>query len=277
MSTSTHSSANKSTKELCQQLVSQRRNHPAWMLLASRNAPLTLACLKQLMDSHPDGIELEDTIEELSQMFGQYSRLVTSLLDVRFDGEVSRLGLETFLGAFVEGSHWLLVVDLDGSLLPFPRQRVASSDLPDVHLPGARLLIVENETCYHQLPELPETIAILGTGFDLDWTASAGFKNKLVGYWGDIDTWGLQFLAKARSNLPHIKALMMSEQIYDAHHRQAVAEPVVAGTDVPDGLLEDERKLYHRLLKEPVGRLEQEFVPSDVVCASLNKWAGPQI
>ena len=50
-------------------------------------------------------------------------------LTARFDGEVSKIGLESFLGAIAEGEHWLLLLDLDGSLLPFRQMRVRSSDL----------------------------------------------------------------------------------------------------------------------------------------------------
>ena len=123
---------------------------------------------------------------------------MTSLLDSRYDGEVSRLGLEIFLGAFVEGSHWLLVIDLNGALLPFPKMRVASSDLIKAHLPGKRVLIVENESCQHQLPRLLDTLAILGAGFDLEWTLSNKLNSKSVAYWGDIDTWGLNFSARRK-------------------------------------------------------------------------------
>lgn len=131
-----------------------------------------------------------------TKFFERNARLVTTLLDVRYDDEVSRLGLEVFLGALLECDHWLLVADLDGSLLPFRRQRVGSSELKDSNLPGQRLLIVENESCLHQLPLLHDTIAVLGAGFDLSWTVNAHLADKQVGYWGDIDTWGLQFLAR---------------------------------------------------------------------------------
>ena len=107
------------------------------------------------------------------------------------------------------GGHLVLRIDMDGGLLPFRKQRVASSDLKDVKLPGTRVLIVENETCHHQLPELPSTVAILGAGFDLGWTESSLFDDKQVGYWGDIDTWGLQFLAQARCKIKHLHALLM--------------------------------------------------------------------
>ena len=86
-----------------------------------------------------------------TKFFERNARLVTTLLDARYDGEVSQIGLETFLGAVTEGDHWLLVMDLDGTLLPFQKQRVRSSELRDIALPGERLLIVENECCQHQI------------------------------------------------------------------------------------------------------------------------------
>ena len=77
-------------------------------------------------------------------------------------------------------------MDLDGSLLPFEKQRIRSSELAESRIPGDRLLIVENETCQHQLPRLQGTIAVLGTGFDLGWMDEQKLCEKRVGYWGDI-------------------------------------------------------------------------------------------
>lgn len=200
------------------------------------------------------------------------SRLVTALLDARFDDEASRIGLETFLGALSEDDHWLLVLDLDGSLLPFQKQRVRSSELKDTALPGKRLLVIENESCQHQLPDMPGTIAVLGAGFDLAWTEGHWLQEKQVGYWGDIDTWGLQFLAKARQALPHLDALMMTPEVYDRNIDTAVPEPVIAGTELTAGLNKVEQSLYQRLLKEPRGRLEQEFLPKETVHEAIQGW-----
>ena len=207
-----------------------------------------------------------------TKFFERNSRLVTALLDVRFDGEVSKLGLETFLGAYIEGSHWLLVVDLDGSLLTFPKQRVASSDLANRSLPGERLLVVENEDCQHQLPRLEKTIAILGAGFDLGWMKNANLQSKSVGYWGDIDTWGLQFLSFARQCIPKLDALLMDESTFNDNIAAAVEEPVVAGAECPVGLTNCEAKLYTRLLNESKGRLEQEFLSSEQIENAILEW-----
>lgn len=212
-----------------------------------------------------------------TKFFERNSRLVTALLDVRFDGEVSLIGLENFLGAFREGDHWLLVVDLDGALFPFRKMRVRSSELKEAGLPGSRLLIVENESCQHHLPEAKDTIAVLGAGFDLSWTEGQWPVAKKVAYWGDIDTWGLQFLAKARTAIPHVEPLLMTEEDFDELKQAAVCEPVVAGTIVPDGLTDAEAELYYRLLGESHGRLEQEFLPLNKVQQRITDWLSTTI
>jgi hypothetical protein len=208
-----------------------------------------------------------------TKFFERHASLVTRLLDVRFDDEVSSLGLEAFLDAYFEGDHWLLVVDLDGTLLPFQKQRVSSTELATADLPSYRVLIVENESCLHQLPKLTGAIAILGAGFDLGWTANPILRTKQIGYWGDLDTWGLQFLGQARQNLPHIDALLMDAETFTTFSTAAVPEPVTAGCSIPPGLNEKEQHLYQRLLNEAHGRLEQEFLPASAVHATLIRWS----
>ena len=208
-----------------------------------------------------------------TKFFERNAQLVTALLDVRFDGEVSRIGLEAFLGAFAEGDHWLLVMDLDGSLLPFKKMRVRSSELREITIPGERLLIIENESCQHQLPAIPRTVAVLGAGFDLSWAEADWLSTKQVAYWGDIDTWGLQLLARARKAIRRLEPLMMTSEIFERFADLAVPEPVVAGTELPTNLSESEQCLYEQLLKKPRGRLEQEFLPEELSRATILNWA----
>lgn len=208
-----------------------------------------------------------------TKFFERHGSLITALLDLRFDGEASRVGLETFLDAARDGDHWLLVVDLDGSLLPFQKLRVRCRELRHVALPGDRLLIVENESCQHLVPRIPGTVAVFGAGFDLSWMEGEWLRSKRVGYWGDLDTWGLQFLAAARSRLPSLEALLMSAIIYERYRSFAVPEPVAAAGDVPEGLLEEEAQLYRCLLEAERGRLEQEFLPPGMVHEQIEAWA----
>jgi hypothetical protein len=60
-------------RDFTQHLVALRRNNSAWLLLASRNAPLTLACLHALVDGQPDGLPMEDAIEALATTFSEYA------------------------------------------------------------------------------------------------------------------------------------------------------------------------------------------------------------
>jgi hypothetical protein len=208
-----------------------------------------------------------------TKFFERNAQLVTALLDVRFDGEVSKIGLESFLAAFAESDHWVLLLDLDGALLPFKQMRVRSADLRTTALPGDRLLIVENESCQHQLASLPGTIAVLGAGFDLGWADAHWLSKKMVAYWGDIDTWGLQCLAMVRRSIPHLVPLLMSSEIFARFCDLAVPEPVVAGTELPVDLTASEKDLYRQLLGEPHGRLEQEFLPQELCWTTIQKWA----
>lgn len=52
-------------------LVLSRRNHPAWLLLASRRAPLVIACLQDLFSTGKLEIPLEDAREKLASLLAE--------------------------------------------------------------------------------------------------------------------------------------------------------------------------------------------------------------
>lgn len=199
--------------------------------------------------------------------------LVTALLDIRFDGQASLLGITSFLDAADEGQHWLLVVPLSSGLLPFDQQRVRARELMDTPLPAGRILLIENDRCLHLLPTLPDTIAVLGSGLDLAWLRAEWLHDRRVGYWGDMDTWGLLMLARARSLQPHLESLLMERLLFDRNAAAlAVLEPITAGPELPDGLEEHEQTFYKHLLGLPKGRIEQEFLSKEVVAHVLSCW-----
>jgi len=200
--------------------------------------------------------------------------LLTRLLEVRFGKFVGELGLENFLGAADEGGHWLLLVDMDGSLLPFDQIRVRDSELFEINIPGDYVLVIENERCVHHLPTIKNAVAVLGAGRNLNWMSATWFDQKRVAYWGDIDTWGLAMLAQARRLQPSLTALLMSKEIYHQYCEQcAVEEPTCAGDKPPPGLTKVERKLYLDLLTKTKGRLEQEFLDKPQVENTILAWS----
>lgn len=210
-----------------------------------------------------------------TKFFERNSTLLTKLLDERFEGAASEQGLTTFLDAFEESSHWVLVVPMQPGILPFKRLRLTTSELAETPLPGSRLLVVENEQCIHLLPEVPNTIAVLGAGLDLQWLASPYLAGKQIAYWGDMDTWGLLMLARARLHQPAIKALLMEQVLFEQYSSgSAVAEPAKAQDSAPYGLLADEADFYQYLLVQERGRLEQEYLPKARVELAISKWVG---
>jgi hypothetical protein len=198
--------------------------------------------------------------------------LILKLLDARFENQPGELGLEAFLDALDEGDHWLLVAPLEKGLLPFKRQSVPASDLMAMGLPGTHLLIVENERCLHQLPPLPGTVAVLGSGHNLAWMQAEWLREKAIGYWGDLDTWGLAMLAIARVHQPKLEALLMNQHTFEAHAALAVSEPYPSSDLPPVALSDLERTLYLHLRHAEKGRLEQEFLPRETVLAQLSAW-----
>ncbi|MBN9366254.1 hypothetical protein YS110_15140 [Acidovorax sp. YS12] len=104
---------------------------------------------------------------------------------------------------------------------------------------------MENERCLHQLPQpLADTIAVLGSGLDLNWLA-------------------------ARCHLPGLHALLMDRATFDAHQHLAVAEPVQAPAPPPGLLLPEEAALDQHLRALERERLEQEFLPAAYTCRAF--------
>ncbi|EHQ4622768.1 hypothetical protein KQ096_005485, partial [Salmonella enterica] len=166
-----------------------------------------------------------------------------------------------------------LVVPLSPGLLPFKKCRVTTTELAATTLPVSRVLVIENEQCLHQLPALSDTIAILGCGLDVQWLSSSVLDEKRVAYWGDMDSWGLLMLARARLCRPTLDVLLMNRELFEQYaSHSAVTEPVKAQEVIPDGLLPEEADFYRYLTSLSCGRLEQEFLPVDVVRVGLENW-----
>ncbi|MDF5994216.1 DUF3322 domain-containing protein [Pseudomonas aeruginosa] len=169
------------------------------------------------------------------QVFERNATLLTKLLDERFEGAASEQGLTTFLDAFEESSHWVLVVPLQPGLLPFKRLRLTTSELAETPLPGSRLLVVENEQCVHLLPEtLPDTLAVLGgrTRFALVGVCASGREtDRLLGRHGYL---GLADAGASETHQPAVEALLMEQELFEQHSQgNTVVEPAKALESAP--------------------------------------------
>jgi len=208
-----------------------------------------------------------------SKFFERNRNLLQQMLIQRFGELAQKCTLEQFLGAQETGDHWLLVVPLDEDLLPFEQQRIRASELFNNVLPGTHVLIVENERCLYLLPGAPNTVAVLGSGLNLSWLKARWLQQRHVAYWGDIDTWGLLMLARARAACPTLQPLMMDMETFEQNAPDsAVFEPETAGDQIPEELNSSEQSLYRYLLSQERGRLEQEFIPQTTVQNSIQSW-----
>jgi hypothetical protein len=207
-----------------------------------------------------------------------HEALVADLLDALHGGEVSAAGgLRRWLGCRSNPSGWLQV----RALCPSGRERLGglsilslpTEELLARALPATRLLIVENVQSGLALPELDETIAVFGGGQNLAWTRAPWLGAKQIGYWGDLDTWGLKFLGDARQCIGAVESVMMDTLTFERFRDRAVYEPEPCVQELP-GLLPEERALHARL-RAADGRsyrLEQERLDADYVVDRLRAW-----
>lgn len=186
-------------------------------------------------------------------------------------------GLLNWLDCSPAPAGWLHVRPLDTELV---RQmggiglcRIPADELQVHELPGSRVLLVENVGPAYSLPTLPGTVAICGFGANLRWTTASWLKNRQLGYWGDLDTWGLHYLSEVRRRQPHVTALMMD---YRTLRRFQTGMSITAAPNpsTPAHLSESEQEIYRDLLSERYGGrgLEQERISQDYAVAALQKW-----
>ena len=90
-------------------LISLRRNHPAWLLLASTNGPLILSSLRALIDAHPGGIDYEESVEHLAAAMGR--------LRGRDEFDVDEDPARTARRELREWIRRRLIVERDGQLI----------------------------------------------------------------------------------------------------------------------------------------------------------------
>ena len=58
-----------------------RQQHPAWLLLASRRAPLVLSCLDALFEHQRDGVPFDAAVQALADMLAVHANEVDFEID----------------------------------------------------------------------------------------------------------------------------------------------------------------------------------------------------
>ena len=207
-----------------------------------------------------------------SKFYENNEELLLKLLEIRFPNENFNEGLASFLGAVNHSGQWLLIKDLGDTLQPFKELRVRDKDLLNTPLPAENILIIENEQVIYLLPPLKNTIAILGAGNNLSWMKAEWLNDKNIAYWGDMDTWGMLILNQAKQHQPRLCTLLMNEILFEQYQEEsAVKEPTITRAKL-DYVSSEEFNFYTFLARQNEGRLEQEFLPEDIVQKTLQSW-----
>lgn len=208
--------------------------------------------------------------------------LVSALLDVLYNNAITQAGnLLKWLGCLDNPKGWLIVKPLckktQESLAGLPILQMDQHTLTHYELPANNILVVENIQSGLSLPELPDTIAVIGCGNNVNWLSAQWLKNKRVAYWGDIDSWGLKILSLSKTLCPHIQTLMMDEETLKLYKNNMVTESE-SYSDIPVNLDSSEKDLFIVLQsnKYNANRLEQEKLPNDYIQKKLKEWKNNQ-
>jgi len=207
-----------------------------------------------------------------------HQRLIEDLLDAIHDSAVSIAGgLLNWLDCKSNPKGWLVVRPLcestQESLGGLPILQLPGDVLIEHELPGKNILVVENIQSGLALPYLKNTTAVIGGGKNVAWMETQWLRHKNVGYWGDIDTWGLSFLSDARSKVANLTALMMDRETLRSHESRMDIESKPIALP-PDFLSEDEISIFNDLNAGEFksNRLEQERISSDYIRQQLEYW-----
>ncbi|MDX1655457.1 MAG: DUF3322 domain-containing protein [Candidatus Competibacteraceae bacterium] len=208
----------------------------------------------------------------------QQASLVAALLDRLTQGELARAGgLLSWLDCREVPRNWLLLRPLDRrtrqALAGLRLLRLPAEQLRETPLPARRVLVVENQETGFALPDLPDTVAVFGGGLNVAWLNAPWLTSKAVAYWGDLDSWGFDCLARARQLCPKLRALLMDRETVSLHRPLMVREERSQEV-LPEGLTDEEAALWQELRQGVHGgtRLEQERLAADHIADRLWDW-----
>ena len=132
-----------SAHQRTQQYVAARKQHPAWLLLASPRAPLVLGCLTSLFENTEDGIAEEDALQALSEMLADYASQDEYDIDPGNTRLLAGRELRQWIkrGLVIERAQRIYATDALSSAIQF----VESLDNRIMTSTASRLLVVQRE------------------------------------------------------------------------------------------------------------------------------------
>lgn len=155
--------------------------------------------------------------------------------------------------------------DIDGHYL------LTAADFGRIPPPG-RVFVTENEINFLAFQNVPDAIAVFGSGSGLEHLAEAPWLASCpVYYWGDIDTHGFWILDQLRAVVPHAESMLMDRGTLMDHREFWGTEQSPIRRDLTR-LTDDERQLYDELRDNRIApklRLEQERIRFGAVHSAI--------
>lgn len=134
-----------------------------------------------------------------------------------------------------------------------------------------RVLIVENKVNLLTLPPIPGAIAMGGLGDGVLVLRYIPWLSQVpMWYWGDLDVNGFEILSRLRSIFPHVKSLLMSEEVVlEWRERIGATGNGRTGAELPN-LAPEESRAFQICSADNL-RIEQERIPQLIVETRLRE------
>ena len=140
--------------------------------------------------------------------------------------------------------------------------------------PVEHVFITENEINFLAFPDCPRSLVIFGSGYGWSALATASWlRQRVIHYWGDIDTHGFAILDQLRSCLPHVRSILMHREIFLKHREFWTIEPNPVRHELPRLTAEENSTLEALKANSGVAapRLEQEKLPFSLLQNELQQ------
>ncbi|WP_019928951.1 Wadjet anti-phage system protein JetD domain-containing protein [Nocardia sp. BMG111209] len=272
------------THSVAPELVGWMQSHPHDVLTRIAEWPLLLSTVHWIADEAEPGDYLRylDLPGVDTKFVEQHQRILARLLDLVLPAERidSAFPPSDFVGRyrFRRKPRYSRFRRLDPCHIGagFSELTVRTDELAANPPRAANILVVENETTYLALPQLPDTLAVFGEGYAVSRLAGLSWlADRHLYYWGDIDTHGFAILNQLREPFPHLESILMDRQTLLSHESRWVREPSPAFGAFAN-LNSVEGALYRDLVEQTFGdnvRLEQERIRFSAVTTALARIA----
>lgn len=113
------------------------------------------------------------------------------------------------------------------------------------------VFIVENKLNCIMFPRVQDSIVIFGKGYAVEALQSVKWlKEKMIYYWGDMDTNGFHILSILRGFLPKTTSFLMADvTLFESTlYQNAKAKEMKPRLELPQRLTANELQMYHHLL-----------------------------